>query len=159
METQSQLHKSGIIEIVARAPVIYLIIFFLGALANYFYPIPLSAGDLAVIIGFVFIILGPLLILWAQVSLQRFKVAVRANDTSKNFAHGPYCYTRNPTYLGLTLLIIGFGLFANSLFIIISALLAFVIVNLTVLQEEESIMVEKYGEDYRQYQKTVRRWF
>lgn len=158
MEKSNQPNKSGIIEIVAKAPVIYLIALFVGAILHYFYPVPISAGSLGVTVGLVFIIFGPLLILWAQASLRRFRVAVRANDASKNFAHGPYCYTRNPTYMGLTFLIVGFGLFANSFFVVASSLIAFLAINFTILKEEESIMIEKYGEDYKLYQKTVRRW-
>ena len=65
---------------------------------------------------------------------------------------------RNPTYLGLTFLIIGFGLLANSLLIALSAIVSFMLVHFTILRKEERLLEDKYGEHYRAYKEKVRRW-
>jgi len=155
---QSVRPRGKIIALTAHAPVIYLISFFLGVLAHYFYPVTFIPKEAAGIVGSIFLVAGPLLILWSQVSIRRFRREVAANRDAQIFNIGPYRLTRNPTYLGLTLLITGFGFLANSLFIVLSGIVGFITVNYTIVRSEESLLREKYGEHYERYKEKVRRW-
>ena len=65
--------KNGMETIVANATLIYLILFFLGGLVHYFYPVPVGAGKLSSVFGLVLVLAGPLLIIWSQASIRRFK--------------------------------------------------------------------------------------
>ncbi len=159
METSGQPHKSGIIELAANSSVVYLILFFIGAFSHYLYPIPIMSGLVAQLLGVFFLIIGPLFILWSQRSIRRFRREAEGGASPYTFNIGPYRFTRNPTYLGLTFLIAGFGFLTNSAAIVFSAILAFIFVNYTLLRKEERILEEKYGDEYRDYKKNVRRWF
>lgn len=71
---------------------------------------------------------------------------------------GTYRFTRNPMYLGLLLLLIGFACLKGS---IITFLLIPIFVILLTKQQiipEETILEEKFGQQYLDYKKSVRRW-
>jgi protein-S-isoprenylcysteine O-methyltransferase Ste14 len=73
-------------------------------------------------------------------------------------ATGPYRFTRNPMYLGLTLCLIGFALWLGT---VTPAMLLPVFVALLTLgfvRPEERRLEQRFGESYRAYKARVRRW-
>ena len=71
---------------------------------------------------------------------------------------GIYQYSRNPMYLGLVLILLGWALY-------LSHLLAFVLVQIFIvyiarfqIQPEESVLTKKFGQAYQNYCAKVRRW-
>ncbi len=71
---------------------------------------------------------------------------------------GPYRYTRNPMYVGMLVILTGWGIHLGSLAPFL--LLPLFVLTLTVQQiiPEEKILAEKFGNTYLAYQKRVRRW-
>lgn len=72
---------------------------------------------------------------------------------------GLYRYTRNPMYLGLTLVYAGLSLFADSVIALILIVPLLVIITYSVIKREEHYLAVKFGEEYRRYKSKVRRWF
>jgi protein-S-isoprenylcysteine O-methyltransferase Ste14 len=71
---------------------------------------------------------------------------------------GPYRFTRNPMYLQLVLLCIGFGiLLANAWIIIFTPLVVWALQRWGIVPEEE-YLERQFGEEYREYKRRVRRW-
>ncbi len=71
---------------------------------------------------------------------------------------GPYRYTRNPMYVGMTLLTLGLGVALNNLWMSLFALPALLIVHLIAVLPEEKYLSEKFGDSYRTYLTRVRRY-
>ena len=71
---------------------------------------------------------------------------------------GPYRFTRNPMYLGLTLLSAGIGLATNTLWVTAMAVVAAAVTKRLVIDKEEPYLARKFGSDYQTYQQRVRRW-
>lgn len=138
--------------------IIYLAAIFLGGLFHYYYPIRITTDPGTKVIGFTLIILATAIILWAVTSARKLIRDIVVSPSVDVFKTGSYRFSRNPTYLGLTLLIVGFGFVANSFPIIISAIIAFVVVHFTALKKEEQALLDKFGEVYKQYKAEVRRW-
>jgi protein-S-isoprenylcysteine O-methyltransferase Ste14 len=71
---------------------------------------------------------------------------------------GPYAFTRNPMYLGLVLVLLGFCTYlANPLSLL--AVVVFVAYTMRFqIIPEERVLLEMFGESYEQYVKSVRRW-
>jgi protein-S-isoprenylcysteine O-methyltransferase Ste14 len=71
---------------------------------------------------------------------------------------GIYRHTRNPMYLGLLLVLLGFAIWLGNVLAPIM-LVAFVLY-LTRFQivPEERVLREKFGEEYAGYMRRVRRW-
>jgi protein-S-isoprenylcysteine O-methyltransferase Ste14 len=96
-------------------------------------------------------------------SFGQFKRAGTAVDpfeeTTALVQHGPFQYTRNPIYLGLTAAYIGSALAARSTlpFALLPAVLW--LMNAGVIEREERYLERKFGEAYANYKKRVPRWF
>jgi protein-S-isoprenylcysteine O-methyltransferase Ste14 len=71
---------------------------------------------------------------------------------------GIYRLSRNPMYLGLTLLQVGVGLGADNLWIVLACLPALAAVHVIAVRPEETYLEGRFGEDYRGYKAKVRRW-
>jgi protein-S-isoprenylcysteine O-methyltransferase Ste14 len=77
---------------------------------------------------------------------------------SRLVTHGPYRFTRNPMYLGLTVAYIGLSVALNTAWpIIVLPLMLWLLVK-TVIEVEERYLTAEFGDDYVQYTKRVRRW-
>lgn len=77
---------------------------------------------------------------------------------SRLVRHGPYRFTRNPMYLGLTISYIGLALVLNTAWPFI--LLPLVLWGMVrfVIREEEGYLERTFGSEYVEYKKNVRRW-
>lgn len=71
---------------------------------------------------------------------------------------GPYRFTRNPMYIGMTLLQIGLGIALNNRWIVALALPALLIVHVVAVLPEERYLSERFGDNYRSYLTKVRRY-
>ena len=71
---------------------------------------------------------------------------------------GPYRFTRNPMYLGLTCVQAGLGLAVNNLWITLLAPFSLLAVHFLAVVPEEKYLTEKFGESYRSYMTKVRRY-
>lgn len=73
-------------------------------------------------------------------------------------ASGPYAWVRNPMYIGGYILLAGFGLYANSISILILSVILLALFHLFVVLVEEPALEEQFGESYVLYKNTINRW-
>ena len=73
-------------------------------------------------------------------------------------AAGPYRHTRNPIYLGLTLIGLALALAFTSVAAALLTALAAIIIDRTVITREEAYLDRRFGDGYRRYCEAVRRW-
>ena len=78
--------------------------------------------------------------------------------TTKIMSTGHYAYSRNPIYVAFCFIVIGIGLFQSSFWILISFIPAAFTVFQTAIAKEEKYLEKKFGEEYRNYKNSVRRW-
>ena len=71
---------------------------------------------------------------------------------------GPYKFTRNPMYLGVTLALLGISIYIGNLLSLLSPLIFFIAMNLVYIPFEEKLMENLFGKLYLNYKKKVRRW-
>ena len=83
---------------------------------------------------------------------------LRPSKADKLVVAGLYKFSRNPMYLGLLLLLIGWATYlASPLNLLLLA--AFVwYITMFQIKPEEAALTEKFGEDYLAYKRRVRRW-
>jgi protein-S-isoprenylcysteine O-methyltransferase Ste14 len=110
------------------------------------------AGALLAVSGFVLIGMGT----------QRF-VAAGTNippnlPTTALVVDGIYARTRNPLYLGTTLVYVGLSVAAGSLWAIVLLVPLLWLINVGVIAREERYLERKFGDAYRAYKVRVRRW-
>ncbi len=71
---------------------------------------------------------------------------------------GIYRRTRNPLYLGTTLVYLGLGVAAGSIWAIVLVVPLLWVINTGVVAREERYLERKFGDAYRAYKARVRRW-
>jgi protein-S-isoprenylcysteine O-methyltransferase Ste14 len=71
---------------------------------------------------------------------------------------GPYRFTRNPMYLGVTLFQLGLGVTLDNLWISLLAVPALLAVHFIAVLPEEKYLADKFGEPYTRYLTRVRRY-
>lgn len=150
--------KESILGLVVYSPVVYMMVFLVSFLFHLAYPAEIINGDALLPFGIFFMILAPVLIIWSQKSIKKFIENEIKGEGARDFTLGPYKFSRNPTYVALTILTLGFSLVANSLPMLFGTIVAFYIVNMAIVRREEELMHKKYGNDYVNYKTKVRPW-
>lgn len=84
--------------------------------------------------------------LWLRARAAGF---IRKNDVLATT--GPYRFTRNPLYLGSTLLAAGFVIAANQWVLAALALLMLLGIYLPVIRQEEAYLAQRFGGDFHAY--------
>jgi protein-S-isoprenylcysteine O-methyltransferase Ste14 len=71
---------------------------------------------------------------------------------------GPYVYTRNPMYLGLTVTYVGGSLLLGTWWapVVLPAIVAFIDRN--VIRREEAYLRDRFGDEYEEFFRHTRRW-
>jgi protein-S-isoprenylcysteine O-methyltransferase Ste14 len=144
-------------------PAVPLIVIFTGILLNRLWPIDVGL-ELPILARYM---LGGLIVVGAIVALGLWPVILfkRSGEdpnpwkpTSQIVQSGPFRYSRNPMYLQLVLVCIGFALMLGNLWILLlTPLAAFVLQRYAILPEERYLEA-KFGEEYLRYKRRVRRW-
>lgn len=72
--------------------------------------------------------------------------------------NGLYRFSRNPMYLGMLLVLLGWSLWFSSPLTLIPIILFVLSITWLQIKPEEAALTEKFGENYTAYQARVRRW-
>lgn len=79
-------------------------------------------------------------------------------STPEIISTGVYRFTRNPMYIGITLVQAAIGIGTANGWILALAPVSLVIVYFIAVRHEEAYLEGKFGAEYIEYTKTVRRW-
>jgi protein-S-isoprenylcysteine O-methyltransferase Ste14 len=71
---------------------------------------------------------------------------------------GPYRLTRNPGYLGMAFAYTGIALLSSALWPLLTLIGALAVVDRAVIAREERYLERKFGQEYLDYKRTVKRW-
>ena len=112
-------------------------------------------------LGFIIIFAGLMIIF---IAARQFKEAnttinpIKPENASVLVSKGIFSYSRNPMYLGMLLIIIGFSIIHNLMAVLM--IMPIWIIYITYLQiiPEEEVMEKIFKEDFINYCKETRRW-
>ncbi len=79
--------------------------------------------------------------------------------TTKIMADGLYGRSRNPIYVAMAMLYAGIAIGADSGMAMLLLLPCLIIIRYYVIAREERYLGQKFGAEYEEYMRTVRRWF
>lgn len=147
-----QLIKQSVHKVLAQSYLAYFVLCLLGLFLGLFFPMQFFVPN-----SWLFAVLcfgiGPALIIWAQLTSRRFEV-VKEETGQAQFNRGPYRYLRNPTQLGLVVLVAGYAFASGTAILFVTAGGAYLISNI-FFRKHESILESRYGEPYKEYKKSV----
>jgi protein-S-isoprenylcysteine O-methyltransferase Ste14 len=109
----------------------------------------------------ILLVIGGLALALSAATLFRRK-GTKVNPTSESnkllVTSGPFHFTRNPMYLGLSTFTLGTALCVGSLPMFLVPLLVFATVSLFHIPFEEARMRRQFGPAFDAYTRQVRRW-
>jgi protein-S-isoprenylcysteine O-methyltransferase Ste14 len=109
--------------------------------------------------GAVLIVLGVALAGWAVGWFRRTgQDPAPWKPSPELISRGPYRFSRNPMYVGMTVITIGLGGLLARGWIALLAPVALWLVHRTAVLREEAYLAEKFGEPYLAYKARVRRY-
>ena len=82
----------------------------------------------------------------------------KPQKASKLVTGGIYSISRNPMYVGLLFILMGYGFYLGNVLTFLLLPLFVSYMNSYQVKPEERAMEEKFGEEYVRYKKEVRRW-
>ncbi len=113
----------------------------------------------ALVVGIVIMVAGIATVVSARVLFVRTgQSPMPWTPTPVLIASGPYRFTRNPMYVGITTLLIGLGVVRNVVWVSMFALVALAIVHFIAVVKEEAYLAATFGDSYAAYAARVRRY-
>lgn len=107
----------------------------------------------------VLILPASILFVWSLITCRRHDATLEhTRETTSLVTTGPFRITRNPIYLAMLLMLTGFGLEYGSAWAIALTLPVAVVIHRMTILPEEAYLERKFGEAYRNYRSSVRRW-
>ncbi len=100
-----------------------------------------------------------LLLVWIQWALGvQFHTTVHTQDDHQLISHGPYRRVRHPMYTNFFLMGLGWFTLTANWFIGVPLLLGIIIVVLVRIENEEAVLLELFGDEYRVYMQRTGRF-
>ena len=157
-----QVTDTGTAGVIARPPLLFLAALLLGFVSDWLLPMPFPVPGIDLvhwIIGGAVILIGLAL---AAAGIRNFSRAgtpvPTIEPTRALVTTGIHGWSRNPIYLGMFLIYGGIGVAAQSPWILILMLPLAITVRYGVVAREEAYLERRFGDSYRDYKASVRRW-
>lgn len=134
-----------------------------GFLVQHFVPVRIVSGidpaHTLRLVGIAEIVIALLLIVWAGMTLLRHGATPHPMHRAGALVQeGPYKLTRNPMYLGMTVMYVGIVFVANAVWPLVFLPEALALAYLFAIRAEEEYLAREFGEAYSAYRSRVRRW-
>ena len=145
--------------VITIPPFIYLACLAIGFAVDYFFPVPVFPDKAQYIGGGILIAVSGAIMLAV---LRWFYKAGTTVDvrlpTTAIITSGPFRYSRNPSYVAMSMLYLGIGVAADSIWVLALFPIGFAVLHAGVVLREEAYLERKFGDEFRAYKAAVRRW-
>ena len=141
-------------------PVLFLASILAGLLLQWAVPLGFAGGSTGrVALGLALVAAGIAAGAWTIVWMRRTKQDPDPRKpTPELIVGGPFRYSRNPIYVGMALIQFGLGVALGNGWILLLLPLTLALLQVAVIAKEEEYLDRKFGEAYRGYRSSVRRW-
>jgi len=156
MNANSAEHGPGVR---IHPPVIYAISILAGIGLNKLWPLAMPFSFNGMLYGGAILLLVVIIAAWSLYEFRRADTDVRPDrPDSALITSGPYRYTRNPLYIGLSLVQIAAATWFDNLWILLMLPLSILVITRYAIAREERYLEKLFGQDYLDYRSRVRRW-
>jgi protein-S-isoprenylcysteine O-methyltransferase Ste14 len=148
--------------IIAPPPLLGLACIAAGLIAEHYKPLPFFPVPLAIRVAIAIVLFFIAVFGIAMARRELIKHHEHPNPykpTSAIVSSGIYRRTRNPIYIAFMIIVLAAAVAANSVWLLLSIVVLFVLLEFGVLRAEERYLSGKFGVEYDAYRRTVRRWF
>jgi protein-S-isoprenylcysteine O-methyltransferase Ste14 len=140
---------------------LYGVAVLIALVANRLFPLAVAHGHgwFPLLVGSALILVAIVLELWAIKTLvERHTAVLPTRCATCLVTCGPFRFTRNPIYLGYTLMMVGFGLVMLNPWFFITAIAAVVLTTLFAIRKEELHLLSRFGFEFERYCRHTARW-
>lgn len=103
--------------------------------------------------------IGLILLIGARIQFKKSDSEIMTFDEPRNLVtSGLFRISRNPMYLGFTILLLAAALYVNTACALLAPILFFIAANWWYIPYEEAAAKRAFGSDYTNYIQRVRRW-
>src|SRR5262245_39002067 len=142
-----------------RPPLVYGTAIVTGLLLEFGWPLPFLPRLLAALLGSVLVVVAVVVFSYSIRTFQTAGTPVPGNKpTTVIVRTGPYRFSRNPIYLAFSIFQLGIASWVNSVWLIVTLIAAVALMASVVIPREERYLERKFGADYLDYKRSVRRW-
>ncbi|TGP20356.1 isoprenylcysteine carboxylmethyltransferase family protein [Mesorhizobium sp. M1D.F.Ca.ET.184.01.1.1] len=140
-------------------PLLFLVTVILMLALRYIWPLAIGGRPATLVLGLVLAALAIAGIAWGRMTMQRGGTNIDpTKPTLAIITGGPFGYSRNPLYVGLMGLLLGIGLVFDTWWGVVALVPVSLILHSGVVLREEAYLERKFGEPYRAYKASVRRY-
>ncbi len=159
MAAASTAHRSDNPGVVADPPLVFALPLAAGILLDRVFPASLLPGRPGMAVGAALLAAGLVLGAWGRWAMRRAGTSVYVRRPATALVtDGPFRFTRNPLYISLALLYAGVAFLADTPWALLLLPAALVVIHFGVVLREERYLERKFGDSYRRYRASVRRW-
>ena len=142
-----------------RPPLVYGAAMVTGLLLEFGWPLPFLPRLLAALLGSVLVMVAVVVFAFAIRTFQTAGTPVPGNQpTTVLVRTGPYRFSRNPIYVAFSLFQLGIASGVNSVWLVATLIAAVALMATVVIPREERYLARRFGADYVEYKRAVRRW-
>ncbi len=140
-------------------PLIYLSAMIAGLILTRFFPTAFLPVFVSRISGILLIALAVFILVSAFLKFKRAETNLEPwKPTTAIVSDGVYGFSRNPIYLAFTLFYLGASFFFSSLWLFGLLVPVLFVMRYVVIAREERYLENKFGAEYSDYKRRVRRW-
>lgn len=145
--------------VLAPPPLLYVVGLAIAVALHWFWPMPVADHAVTSWVGGIVLVAGLALNVWGARSMGRARTPINPYKPVETIVDaGAFCISRNPLYVGLSLIFLGISLLMNSLWGIVALAPLLVAMHYGVILREERYLEARFGEPYRRYRRKVRRY-
>ena len=105
------------------------------------------------------VLLAISIVAWAFITFKNIDTTIMPNQAASHLAtNGPFRWSRNPIYVADIILISGIALASGNAWMLITAAIAIFAIEEFAIKREEMHLKAKFGQDWNEYARRVRRW-
>ena len=140
-------------------PAYFFVAIVLMAVLHFLFPLRQLVSFPWRMVGLAPLAAGVALNLWADCTFKRLGTTVKPFEESKILTtEGAFRISRNPMYLGMVFILAGIAFLMGSATPWIIVPLLAVLLDRRFIMPEQRMLEEKFGDEYRDYRRRVRRW-
>lgn len=137
----------------------FLLLLLLSVLSDIWFPVRIILGAPFTWTGFLIIGAGILLAFRCRALFLQNRTTLSPYESpAVLITTGPFRFSRNPVYLAMAMILSGSAVFMGTIAPFLFPLLFIVIIDVLFIPDEERMLEERFGGEYREYKQNVRRW-
>ena len=140
-------------------PTYFMILLVLSIVSYFIFPIKRMILFPYNHLGWILILFGGWLNIWADGIFKKKKTTVKPGEKSSGLVvGGPFKISRHPMYLGMASILFGVAILCGVLICFIFPIIFIILIEFIFIPLEEKNMEKVFGKRYLRYKTKVRRW-